>query len=137
VQKLAEQSRSSSQHIENLLKEITDEIGRSLSTFTDIHGSVAEGMMTVQQAADQFQQLRTSSHQISSSLTEMNTLVQEVNGNAVEVAQSVHEISEISNVNTASTHEIAASAEEQLAAMEEITASAHALASLYSDQYQY
>lgn len=136
VQKLAEQSRSSSQHIENLLKEITDEIGRSLSTFTDIHGSVAEGMMTVQQAADQFQQLRTSSHQISSSLTAMNTLVQEVNGNAVEVAQSVHEISEISNVNTASTHEIAASAEEQLAAMEEITASAHALASLAENLQQ-
>lgn len=136
VQKLADQSRASSQHIENLLQDITDEIGRSLSTFTQIHGSVAEGMMTVQQAADQFQQLRTSSYQISSKLTQMNTIMQEVNGNAGDVAQSVQEISEISNINTASTHEIAASAEEQLAAMEEITSSAHALAALADNLQQ-
>lgn len=136
VQKLANQSHLSSQHIESLLKEITDEIAHSLSTFTHIHGSVEEGISTVQQAADQFQQLRKSSHRISSSLTEVTSLVDEVSGHADEVAQSVQEITEISNVNTASSHEIAASAEEQLAAMEEITSSAHALASLADNLQQ-
>lgn len=130
VKKLAEQSHQSAGHIEGLLQDIIREISESLATFNQIHHSVADGLSTVQQSADQFQQLKSNSHHISSSLQEMNTLVKEVNSNAGEVSDSVAEVSNIAGKNAESMHDIAASAEEQLASMEEISASAQSLAKL-------
>ncbi|WP_162198434.1 methyl-accepting chemotaxis protein [Paenibacillus wulumuqiensis] len=133
VKKLAEQSRLSAQHIEGLLQDIIREIHESLSTFKQIHHSVTDGLTSVQQSAEQFQQLKSNSHQISSSLQEMNARVEEVNSNAGQVARSVEEVTGISTRNTESMHDIASSAEEQLASMQEITSSAQSLAARADD----
>ncbi|ANF94811.1 hypothetical protein AR543_01355 [Paenibacillus bovis] len=133
VKKLAEQSHLSAQHIEELLQDIIREIHESLSTFKQIHHSVTDGLTSVEQSAEQFQQLKSNSHRISSSLQDMNTLVGDVNSNAGQVARSVEEVTVISTRNTESMHDIASSAEEQLASMEEISSSAQSLAARADD----
>ncbi|WP_322923427.1 methyl-accepting chemotaxis protein [Paenibacillus campi] len=133
VKKLAEQSHQSAGHIEGLLQDIIREINESIATFDRIHQSVEAGLGGVQQSAQQFQQLKSNAHTISSSLQEMNTLINDVSHNADDVARSVTEVSEIADKNAGNMHDIAASAQQQLASMEEISSSAQSLSKLADD----
>ncbi|MGE6629862.1 methyl-accepting chemotaxis protein [Bacillus sp. NPDC077027] len=130
VRKLAVQSASSAKEIENLIKEIVQDIDTSQEVFTGVNREVQSGLNMTEQTKVSFNHIFEMTKEISDKLQIMNQTVAQMSAGSVHVSEAVREIADVSRESSANIQDIAASAEEQLASMEEISSSSATLSSM-------
>ncbi|MED5223107.1 methyl-accepting chemotaxis protein [Bacillus safensis] len=130
VRKLAVQSANSAKEIENLIKEIVQDIDVSQEVFTAVNREVQSGLSFTEQTKVSFHNIFEMTKEISDQLQTMNQTVVQLSKGSAHVSEAVHEIADVSRESSANIQDIAASAEEQLASMEEISSSSATLSSM-------
>nr|WP_226567391.1 methyl-accepting chemotaxis protein [Bacillus stratosphericus] len=130
VRKLAVQSANSAKEIENLIKEIVQDIDVSQEVFTAVNREVQSGLSFTEQTRVSFHNIFEMTKEISDQLQTMNQTVVQLSKGSAHVSEAVREIAEVSRESSANIQDIAASAEEQLASMEEISSSSATLSSM-------
>ncbi|BDC59832.1 methyl-accepting chemotaxis protein McpB [Bacillus altitudinis] len=130
VRKLAVQSANSAKEIENLIKEIVQDINVSQEVFTAVNQEVQSGLSFTEQTKVSFHNIFDMTKEISDQLQTMNRTVVQLSKGSAHVSEAVREIADVSRESSANIQDIAASAEEQLASMEEISSSSATLSSM-------
>ncbi|AVM25199.1 methyl-accepting chemotaxis protein [Bacillus pumilus] len=130
VRKLAVQSANSAKEIENLIKEIVQDIDVSQEVFTTVNREVQSGLSFTEQTRVSFHNIFEMTKEISDNLQTMNQTVIQLFKGSAHVSEAVREIADVSRESSANIQDIAASAEEQLASMEEISSSSATLSSM-------
>lgn len=130
VRKLAVQSANSAKEIENLIKEIVQDIDVSQEVFTAVNREVQSGLSFTEQTKVSFHNIFDMTKEISDQLQTMNQTVVQLSKGSAHVSEAVREIAAVSRESSANIQDIAASAEEQLASMEEISSSSATLSSM-------
>lgn len=130
VRKLAVQSANSAKEIENLIKEIVQDIDVSQEVFTAVNREVQSGLSFTEQTRVSFHNIFEMTKEISDQLQTMNQTVIQLSNGSAHVSEAVREIADVSRESSANIQDIAASAEEQLASMEEISSSSATLSSM-------
>lgn len=130
VRKLAVQSANSAKEIENLIKEIVQDIDVSQEVFTAVNREVQSGLSFTEQTKVSFHNIFDMTKEISDQLQTMNQTVVQLSKGSAHVSEAVREIADVSRESSANIQDIAASAEEQLASMEEISSSSATLSSM-------
>ncbi|UIN49439.1 methyl-accepting chemotaxis protein [Bacillus safensis] len=130
VRKLAVQSANSAKEIENLIKEIVQDIDVSQKVFTAVNREVQSGLSFTEQTKVSFHNIFDMTKEISNQLQTMNQTVVQLSKGSAHVSEAVREIADVSRESSANIQDIAASAEEQLASMEEISSSSATLSSM-------
>ncbi|MEK6473074.1 methyl-accepting chemotaxis protein [Bacillus safensis] len=130
VRKLAVQSANSAKEIENLIKEIVQDIDVSQEVFTAVNREVQSGLSFTEQTKVSFHNIFDMTKEISDQLQTMNQTVIQLSKGSAHVSEAVREIADVSRESSANIQDIAASAEEQLASMEEISSSSATLSSM-------
>lgn len=130
VRKLAVQSANSAKEIENLIKEIVQDIDVSQEVFTAVNREVQSGLSFTEQTKVSFHNIFDMTKEISDKLQTMNQTVLQLSKGSAHVSEAVREIADVSRESSANIQDIAASAEEQLASMEEISSSSATLSSM-------
>lgn len=129
VRKLAVQSANSAKEIENLIKEIVQDIDVSQEVFTAVNQEVQSGLSFTEQTKVSFHNIFDMTKEISDQLQTMNRTVVQLSKGSAHVSEAVREIADVSRESSANIQDIA-SAEEQLASMEEISSSSATLSSM-------
>lgn len=130
VRKLAVQCANSAKEIENLIKEIVQDIDVSQEVFTAVNREVQSGLSFTEQTKVSFHNIFDMTKEISNQLQTMNQTVVQLSKGSAHVSEAVREIADVSRESSANIQDIAASAEEQLASMEEISSSSATLSSM-------
>lgn len=130
VRKLAVQCANSAKEIENLIKEIVQDIDVSQEVFTAVNREVQSGLSFTEQTKVSFHNIFDMTKEISDQLQTMNQTVVQLSKGSAHVSEAVREIAAVSRESSANIQDIAASAEEQLASMEEISSSSATLSSM-------
>ncbi|MCY7552407.1 methyl-accepting chemotaxis protein [Bacillus safensis] len=130
VRKLAVQSANSAKEIENLIKEIVQDIDVSQEVFTAVNREVQSGLSFTEQTKVSFHNIFEMTKEISDQLQTMNQTVVQLSKGSAHVSEAVREIADVSRESSANIQDIAASAEEQLASMEEISSSSATFSSM-------
>lgn len=130
VRKLAVQCANSAKEIENLIKEIVQDIDVSQEVFTAVNREVQSGLSFTEQTKVSFHNIFDMTKEISDQLQTMNQTVVQLSKGSAHVSEAVREIADVSRESSANIQDIAASAEEQLASMEEISSSSATLSSM-------
>jgi len=130
VRKLAVQSANSAKEIENLIKEIVQDIDVSQEVFNAVNREVQSGLSFTEQTKVSFHNIFEMTKEISDQLQTMNQTVVQLSKGSAHVSEAVREIADVSRESSANIQDIAASAEEQLASMEEISSSSATLSSM-------
>ncbi|MBX7003774.1 HAMP domain-containing protein, partial [Bacillus aerophilus] len=115
VRKLAVQSANSAKEIENLIKEIVQDIDVSQEVFTAVNQEVQSGLSFTEQTKVSFHNIFDMTKEISDQLQTMNRTVVQLSKGSAHVSEAVREIADVSRESSANIQDIAASAEEQLA----------------------
>lgn len=127
VRQLAEQSTKSASEISQLISTIQIDTDNTVKTMEETTIKVAEGITSVNETGDTFEQIQKSIVEVSSQIQEVASAVQEMSVGTKLIVQSMDQITESSDITASGTLSVSSSTEEQLAAMEEITASSSTL----------
>ncbi|TXC91088.1 methyl-accepting chemotaxis protein [Metabacillus litoralis] len=127
VRQLAEQSTKSASEISQLISTIQIDTDNTVKTMEETTIKVAEGITSVNETGDSFEQIQKSIVEVSSQIQEVASAVQEMSVGTKLIVQSMDQIAESSDITASGTLSVSSSTEEQLAAMEEITASSSTL----------
>lgn len=133
VRKLAEESRQSAKHIEELIGHVTRNVESSVLATDDAVDLIKEQVRIEEKAQQEFDEIADESQMVVNHLNAVETEVQEI----VRMTQAIeHAVSEASNAtqdDAAAAEEIAASTEEMSAAASTIQGSAHDLTQLMGE----
>ncbi|MCA1031383.1 methyl-accepting chemotaxis protein [Bacillus timonensis] len=123
VRKLAEQSRTASGSIQELVNEIQAETKLAIESMNDGKVKVEQGKLLVNETGQSFKQIVAEIQSISEQTNELASLIEEINSNSKNMTDFIANIAEITEQASGSTQNVAASIEEQTATMEEISIS--------------
>jgi len=136
VRKLATQTNDSVGKVYALITEVREQV-ESMSGL--MHSSIAEvqaGSSAVTEAAAAFEQIASSSYEVSSRVQEAAAAAEQLAASSEEVSASVSNIGHMASMTASMTQEAAASTEEQLAFSEELASSSSKLAGIASELKQ-
>lgn len=120
VNKLAVQSQTAAQAIEDLLQVIKTKTGSSAKNIDKAHLMVDDQTEAVQMAESAFEEIIKSMDEVIVRMTEMSVLVQKVDSFKDRTMQSIINIGAVSEETAAATEEVTAASEEQTAIASQI-----------------
>lgn len=115
VNKLAVQSQTAAQAIEDLLQVIKTKTGSSAKNIDKAHLMVDDQTEAVQMAESAFEEIIKSMDEVIIRMTDMSVLVQKVDSFKDRTMQSIINIGAVSEETAAATEEVTAASEEQTA----------------------
>jgi methyl-accepting chemotaxis protein len=115
VNKLAVQSQTAAQTIEDLLEVMKTKTGSSAKNIDKAHLIVDDQAEAVQMAESAFEEIIKSMDEVIIRMTEMSILVQKVDAFKDRTMQSIINIGAVSEETAAATEEVTAASEEQTA----------------------
>ena len=127
VKKLAEQCALATNRISDLISDIQEKISQSMLSMTAGQESVNEGMILVQNAGNQFNNILQEINGITDEITSVSAVAEEVSASTNNLFGTLQNISAISLENKESVEQAAHTVEEQLAQIQQIVDSAHGL----------
>lgn len=130
VRKLAEQSKTSTQDISNLISVIQKDTEESVLVMSEVVKNAENGVKVSEQTASKFSQILSGTREITPQMEEVSATVQQISASVEHVTNSANNISRLSQENAASSEEVASATEEQLASMQEINSSAQSLSEM-------
>lgn len=133
VRRLAEQSASSANQINEMIVDIQTDITQSVKSMAEGQDAVEVGKDFVAQAGSSFGDIRAAVTQVSQQIEEVSAAIQQISSSTVSMVASIDDTSQIAQDAAAYTQNVAASAEEQNATMQEISAAANILSKMAED----
>nr|WP_145404574.1 methyl-accepting chemotaxis protein [Paenibacillus xylanexedens] len=133
VRKLAGESEQSSQHVSELIAEmtrLTSVLAEHMSASTT---AVQSGMAVVQEAGQSFSFIHSGIETINERLHEVSAASEQLSASSEEVSASIENMEHISRESSSSIQQVSQAAETQLQSMGEISASAESLRVLSSE----
>ncbi|WP_195573722.1 methyl-accepting chemotaxis protein [Paenibacillus sp. 1001270B_150601_E10] len=121
VRKLAEQSHISTQHIEELIKQIQQDTNQTVEVMKDVHAHVLTGQQAVVSAGDTFMELKQRMKHIVEQMENVSASTEELSAGSEEVAASAGEVSIIASQSSQDIREVTNKTQDQLDAMSMIS----------------
>lgn len=121
IKKLAEQSKSSSNDINRLIYDISNETGFVVSNTNEFNKDLKQQVNIIENSVQDFKKIIESINDILPQIEEINITVEEINNQKDKIIETIQSTASISEQNSASSEEIASSTQE-------VTASAESLA---------
>nr|WP_068783781.1 methyl-accepting chemotaxis protein [Paenibacillus phocaensis] len=136
VRKLAEQSRTTAEMIQQHIGQMTELTGKAYHMMDQkVNGNVARGMSVTEEAQTAFQAIERSTQRISEQIHEVSAITEQMSASADEIAQSVEQIAAVSASSMESFQGVTAATQEQLASMEEISSASEGLSRMATDMH--
>lgn len=121
IKKLAEQSKNSSNDINRLIKDISNETGIVVSTTDGVNKDLKQQINIIENSVEDFKKIIEAINDILPQIEEINSTVKEISNEKDKIVETIHSTASIAEENSASSEEIASSTQE-------VTASAESLA---------
>lgn len=112
IRKLAEQSKGSSGHINQIIRDIYENMDHMVSESESINESFKLQKEVIEKTKESFYNISNNIETISTQIQEVNTVSKNIGTNKERILGSVEEISAVSEEVSSSTEEIVASVEE-------------------------
>lgn len=130
VRKLAEQSKSASNNIANLINEIKRDTDAAIDSMNNGIYAVNEGMNLVSNAGGVFEIILNAIDEVSVKAKQVMSDTDHINIFTNKMVVSIENIADISEQSAANTQNVAATVEEQTASMNEISLAANKLSDM-------
>lgn len=136
IRKLAEESNSFTDEIEDIINELIEKMERAINTTEEVDEIAKAQTESVEITSHKFEGIANAIEKMKSLMVSITEASQNMEGKKLEVMNIMKNISLISQENAAATEEASASVEEQSASMEEIAHAAESLAGLADEMQQ-
>ncbi|MBQ2801372.1 MAG: methyl-accepting chemotaxis protein [Lachnospiraceae bacterium] len=127
IQKLAEQSNSSAQHIEEIITELLMDSEKTVEIMGDVTNIVAEQQEKLDATKSKFEEVRSEISTSLNGITQIQSKTDALDEARVKIVEVITNLSAISEENAASAEETTASTEELNATVAELATSAKML----------
>lgn len=127
IRKLAEQTKSSSEEINNLIIDIGKENSALMNSSRDVQREIERQDTVANTTISSFREIIESLQEIAPLIYSINNLVANISQEKDSILEKVASLSSVSEEVSASSEEISASSEEMSASTEEVTATAQNL----------
>ncbi|MCY7484552.1 methyl-accepting chemotaxis protein [Paenibacillus alvei] len=121
VRKLAEQTKTSTEQIGELLNSVvmhTKELAEAMGESAE---QAEQGTLVVQEAGAHFQEIWKAVQHVTEQIQEVSAAAEEMSAGTEEVAATLDNLASIAKESSGNTQSVAAASEEQLAIVEEIS----------------
>ena len=133
VRKLAGESEQSSQHVTELIAEMTRQTSLLSEHMSASTSAVQSGLAVVQEAGRSFTSIHTGIETMNERLHEVSAASEQLSASAEEVSASVEDMEHISRESSSSIQQVSHATGSQLQSMDEMSASAESLRVLSSE----
>ncbi|WP_342453800.1 methyl-accepting chemotaxis protein [Ammoniphilus resinae] len=133
VRKLAEESSQSGGKVNELIKDIQQEIRKTVEAMGENNQAIEKGITLANQAGKAFEEITIEVDDVSNQIQRISIAIQQINTKMATLFQSSKDTEEIVKETEAHAQNVAASAEEQHAAMEEISSASITLSKMAED----
>ncbi|WP_145149574.1 methyl-accepting chemotaxis protein [Paenibacillus xylanexedens] len=133
VRKLAGESEQSSQHVTELIAEMTRQTALLSDHMSASTSAVQSGLAVVQEAGRSFTSIHTGIETMNERLHEVSAASEQLSASAEEVSASVEDMEHISRESSSSIQKVSHATGSQLQSMDEMSASAESLRVLSSE----
>lgn len=123
VRKLAEESQSSTEKIQGLIKDIQNSINAAVKESDTAAETIVAQEKNTQKTTEVFRKIMDIVRNIAKQVESITTATQSASSEGQAISEEIQSISAISQETAASTEEVAASTEEQTASLEYIESS--------------
>lgn len=136
VRQLAEQSKSATTRIANLIGQIQDDTNKAVVAMNEGTREVNTGTEVVNAAGNAFQEIVLLVTHLSEQVKEISAKIKYMDDNSQKIVEAVNIIDDLSKKTAAESESVSAATQEQLATMEEFTSSSQTLAQLARDMQE-
>lgn len=136
IQKLASQTASSIQEINEVIEGIRQSTVHAVSSMDEGLVEVQGGLQAVAHAEETFGMIVESTVEVSKRVQEAAAAAQQMSASSEQVAATVTTMGQIAGQTSNLAQTVAATTEQQLASIEEISSSANALSTISEDLHQ-
>lgn len=133
IRKLAEQSKNSSQEINNLISTISTENASIVNSSGEMNSEIKRQMDVINTTITSFKEIIQSLNAVTPLIESVNTRVGNINNEKETIITRIEALSAVSEEVSASSEEISASSEEMSASAQEVTATAETLNGMTTD----
>ncbi|WP_078428223.1 methyl-accepting chemotaxis protein [Alkalihalobacterium alkalinitrilicum] len=130
VRKLAEESSRAGSQVNELIKDIQQEVSKTVDAMGENGRAIEEGITLANQAGKAFEEITDGVENVSYQFQDISAAIQQINTSSESLLRMVDGTEHISKEAAGYAQNVAASAEEQNASMEEITSVADTLATM-------
>ena len=130
IRKLAEQSSTSTREINNIIKEIQQEVAQVVVKMQEVGAAVGKESQVVLQAKEIFENIHGAVGSITREITLVSQAMEKVVTSKEDVQGYMNNVSAVTQEVSASAEEIAATAQEQTASINEVAQAVNALTQL-------
>ncbi len=127
VRKLADQSRKSTEEINNMMQSIEEESALAISSMEIMKKVSQDQNLAVDKTNSSFNDIANAIEYIVSKINDVNTAVIKMQDDKSEVISSIENISSVSQQTAASSEEVAATTENQLKTLDDMKIAAESL----------
>lgn len=136
IRKLAEESKSSTIAIENVVNELQQSTANSETTINDVMKAVEVQKNSLKETENKFVGIANAVERIKEMISQLDASSEIINKNQEDIVEILQDLSLIAEENAASTQEVSAATEEQSASIQEIANSSENLSYLSSKMIQ-
>lgn len=133
VRKLAEQSAVATNHIEEIISKMTEDIKFAGDIIVKANAEVVAGKTATDETQQGFQAIISKLDQVKTGIEQISYAVEETAHGIQSVVNNVQNISTVAQQTSANTQTVAASAEEQSASLHEVNSGSVALAKMATE----
>lgn len=130
VRKLADQSKSATGNIAEIVSAIQIEVKTAVQSMEAGNEKVRSGIQFSDEVKKAFTDIEGSNTNVSDKVQTVSSAIEQMREVSSEIVRAVERVNEIAEHNMTSNQDSTAATEEQLATMEEVTSSAESLTSL-------
>ncbi|RCX19048.1 methyl-accepting chemotaxis protein [Fontibacillus phaseoli] len=136
VRKLAEQSRTTAEGIQQSIARMVEMTGKVHEVMNrEVTESVERGISVTEEAQSAFREIESSTKRIAEQIHEVSAITEQMSASADEIADSVAQIAKTSSHSLDSFQSVTAATQEQLASMEEISSASDGLARMAAEMH--
>lgn len=136
IRKLAEQSTSSTKEIDNIVNELTGNVGNAVDRMKEVSVIVEKQVDSVNKTEIKYKEIAKAIENSEEAIERMSLSVEEIEKKKLHILDIIQSLSAIAQENAAGTEEASASTEEQSASVQEISNSSEGLSDLAQDLQQ-
>lgn len=136
VRKLAEQSKESSEQIQELINRILTETEEAVLSIDETVDQSTKGISAIQSVNQVFDDIQQSILEVTGQVQEVSSATQQMSAAVNQIASNINEITRIASDTASQTQEVATAMEDQLTSSEQIASSSTEMAELADELKQ-
>lgn len=136
IRKLAEQSKTSSEDISNLVSSIANETNSVVSTTENVNGELSNQISIIEISLSSFKEIIIAIENIIPQIQEITKSALDINKEKDSIIKKIDLLSNVAEGNSAISEEIAASSEQLDASSQEVASTANTLNEMSKDMMQ-